>query len=313
MAGPVRRTAAPPAAVAEGVNFGDLNFYIAGGGLPEGDYALFFTVQMYQWKKQTGQLVGEPTLSVVVDCYPLSDPTEEAKLVQPYGMGRKAHLSFAPNPDTGKGVVAIPGGPASNCNNMTNWAVFLKSLYDSGLPPGIFTNDLTVLDGIHAHLVHIPEPAERKGFASATAEVTADERNKTIAVVSEIKEDGKPWEGTGGLPAAPAKGKAPAAKAPAKAPARAAAPAPAPVAEAPAENEDVETAAINAVSDVLTTSPNGCPKLVMRTTVFNKLGGTKSDMAQAVIDQYFGTDQALNALLGQVGYVLAAGGKIQPA
>ena len=58
MAGPVRRTATPPPAPAEGVNFGDLNFYVAGGGLPEGDYALFFTVQMYQWKKQTGQLVG---------------------------------------------------------------------------------------------------------------------------------------------------------------------------------------------------------------------------------------------------------------
>jgi hypothetical protein len=77
-------------------------------------------------------------------------------------------------------------------------------MYDCGLPEGIFTNDLSVLDGIHVHTQNILEPEDRKGFGSQTGEVAEERRSGLVPVVTEIKEDGKPWEGTGGIPEAAA-------------------------------------------------------------------------------------------------------------
>ena len=304
-----------PAPVA-GINFGSLDMYAAGGGLPDGDYILEdLTVQMYQAQTQGGISKGPQRLGVMITLRPLSEPTEENKRTQFYSMGGKADQSFAPNPETGKGLVAIPGAPATSLNNSTNWALFLKSMYDSGLPSGIFSNDLTVLDGVHVHMQNVPEPAERKGFASATSEATEERKAGTIAIVTEIKEDGKPWEGGGGL----SEVKAPAAKTTAKAvaPKPAAAkvkPAPAPVPEQSGD-EDVRSAAINGISTVLEKKPNGCPRLLLRTETFKIVKEAVSeDMAGAVISGFFeaGTEDALGGLLGELGYQLVSG-QIKPA
>jgi hypothetical protein len=223
-------------------------------------------------------------------------------------MGSKADQSFAPNPETGKGLVAIPGAIGQTLNHSTNWALFLKSMYDSGLPKGIFSNDLSVLDGVHVHLQNVPEPEERKGFAqSATGEAAGmpqDDRKRTIAIVTEIKDGGMPWEGGGGVPAAGATPTS--AKAPAKAPVKAATPAP--VAAETADTEDIHTAAIDGVTDVLTKKPNGCPRLALRTGTFNAIKSKHGeDMAANVINTYFeGADAAesLSNLLGELGYVI---------
>ena len=142
MALPQRRATAP-AAAPTGVNFGSLDFYVAGGGLPDGDYiAVDHSAMMYQAKNQQGVSKGPARLGVMITFQPSHDLTAEAQRTQFYSLGSNADKSFAPNPETGKGLVPIPGGPATTLNNQTNWAMYLKSMYDCGLPEGIFQNDL---------------------------------------------------------------------------------------------------------------------------------------------------------------------------
>jgi hypothetical protein len=302
------------------VNFGSLDLYVAGGGLPDGDYVISsFDVMMYQAKRQDGSSAGPARLGVMITCLPLSDPTEENKKTQFYSMGSKADQSFAPNPETGKGVVPIPGAKASTFNHSTNWALFLKSLHDSGLPDGIFTNDISVLDGIHVHMQNVPEPEERKGFQAATGEASDEnqQRKGTVAIVTEIKEDGKPWEGTGGVPETK-----PVAKKGAPTPAAKTAPkvahkvtpkaAPAPVEES--GDEDVKTAAINGISTVLERNPNGLPRIALRTETFKAVKESAGeDMAGSVISSFFeGPGSVLANLLGELGYAVV-GVQVKPA
>lgn len=315
---PVRRPAA--AAVDNRVNFGDPEFYTSGGGgIPEGRYALFFDAVVHQFTKQTGEAAGPEFLAVRVSAYALDDPAAEPKLGY-YSMGKKAILSFMPNvADEGKSLVPVPNGPATTVNNSTNWAVLKKSMHDTGLPEkGVFVNDLSVLDGVWVHMVNIPEPEERKGFGGAqTGEVQVERRNQTIAVVGEILEGGMPWEGGGGLPEAPvaAAPKAaarpatrPAPKAPAAAAARPAArPAPraaAPVVEeAEAVDDDLLVAAQNAVGAALLASPNGAGKTILKVNVFKESNKVNDGtVSQAILDTYFATDEALDSLLGPLGY-----------
>ncbi len=306
MATLIKKTAAPPTPT--GINFGNLDMYVAGGGIPDGDYiAKNHEVLMYQAKNAAGANQGPPRLGVMITFSPLSDPKPDNDRTQFYSMGSKADQSFAPNPETGKGLVAIPGAAGATLNHSTNWALYLKSLYDSSMTPGVFTNDLTPLDGMWVHVQNVPEPEERKGFAqSATGEAAGmpqEDRKRTIAIVTEIKEGGAPWDGGGGVPdaAAPAKTTAkPVATKPTTNKAT-----PAPAAET-SDTEDIHTAAIDGVSDVLTKKPNGCPRLALRTGTFNavkaKLG---EDVAGAVIQTYFeGDASALANLLGEVGYVV---------
>lgn len=302
-----RRAVAPPPAD-DGINFGDLSFYSGGFSLPEGDYALLFNVKMHDGFGTNKK--GPMRLGVMVDAHSLTDPSADVRQVF-YSMGSGADKSYAPNPETGKGLVAIPGGPGGGANNSTNWAILLKSLYDAGLPQGTFRNDLTVLDGIHVHMVLVPEPEERKGFQQATGEAGTEPRvDRKIPVVSEIKDDGKPWEGTGGIPAAGAKPKAAAKPAAKAAPAAAAKPAAQPAA---ATDDDVQTAAIDSVAAVLGGSPAGVLKAILKTKTFNHAKETfGDDMAQAVVDTYFSTDANLATVLDQLEYKIQ-GLKVVPA
>lgn len=301
MALPKKPAAAPAPA---GVNFGSADMYVAGGGLPEGDYVWTdLNVQIFEG---FGAVKGKPRLGVMITMQSLNDLTADPRQ-QFYSMGGSADKSFAPNPVTGKGLVAVPGGPGLTLNNQTNWAILRQSLMDSGLPEGVFTDDVSVLEGIWVHMHNQPAPEERKGFGNKMAEVQDDRKGPdNIAVVSEIKEDGKPWDGTGGLPeAAPAVTKvAPKAAGPVKVAPKAAAKA-APVA-APVD-EDVQSVAIAGVTSVLekAENANGCPKVRLRTGTFAAIKASHGDdMAQAVAEEYFATDDSLNALLGQLGYVV---------
>lgn len=301
----IQRRAAAQAAPS-GVSFGDLGFYAGGFSLPEGDYALEFDVRMHANTKQDGT-TGQQFLGVMMHCHPLTGGEAHEKFLS---MGGKSDQSFAPDPTTGKGLVAIPGGLGQNLSNKTNWALFLKSLYDCGLPQGIFTNDLTVLDGVHVHISNIPEPEERKSFASKTGEVEDSKPRgvNLIPIVTEIKEDGKPWEGSGGIPSAQPVKRGAASKA--VAPKRAVAPPP--PQETEGDGEEVMTAAINGITEVLEKNPNGTSKLMVRTGTFKAVSAAAgAEMAQAVSDQFFGSDEALNSLLGQLGYVVA-GMQVKP-
>ncbi len=307
MAAPVRRAAAP---TPSGVNFGDLGIYVAGGALPEGDYCIKdLYVQMYQAQTQAGVSRGPARLGVMITFCELADPATERK--QFYSMGSNADKSFAANP-TGKGLVPVPGGAGTTLNESTNWAIFLKSLYDSGLPQGIFMDDLSVLDGTWVHISNVPEPEERKGYRqSQTGEAAADQTQgpKTIAVVTEIKDDGKPWEGTGGVPEVQqgkvngqrvgtvATQRTQTASVPSKA---------ATVTTASPSDDDLESVALGAITGVLEKNPAGVGKLILRTSTFKALS-SKPEQAQQVISTYFATDDALNGILGMLGYSLQAG------
>lgn len=289
-------------AVQEGapVSFGDLGSYTAGGSIPEGDYILKdFNLQMYQAEKKDGTKAGAARLGVMITLATIAKPDED--LTKFLSLGSKAHESFAAAAD-GKSIIPVPGGPGGSLNISTNWAIFLKSMYDCGLPQGYFTTDLSVLDGCHVHLANVPEPEERKGFqtAAATGEAAAEERKpQTTVIVTEFKDGGKPWEGP--VAAAP-KGKA--------APAKAAAPAPA-AEEAPAD--DVETEAITAISSVLAKfEEEGKPltKLLLRTSTYAAISNKK--VANAVTNAYFTKDEHLNGILEQLGYKLV-GSAVKPA
>src|SRR4051812_400921 len=104
-----------PAPVSTGVNFGSLDFYVAGGGLPEGDYCwTSLDVKQHQaTDRTTGVARGESRLGVIITLQPLHDLSPEATREQFYSFGTGADKSYAPNPETGKGIVAIPGGPAA--------------------------------------------------------------------------------------------------------------------------------------------------------------------------------------------------------
>lgn len=304
----VQKNTAPPV---EGAMFGDLGFY--GGGsftIPEGDYvASNHSVVVFRPEEKQGRATPQPRLGVMITFKSRTDPESEAK-EQFYSMGSSAMLSWAPHPETGKGLVPVAGGPGAPLPSSTNWGLYLKSLYDSGLDPGVFTNDLSVLDGMWVHIHHMLEPEERKGFASKTGEAAPQQRTtpNKIAVVSLIEEDGKPWEGTGGdvTPAAPAKA-APktavkagpvAVKTAPKAAAR-----PAPVPE-PAESDDdaLKSAAVSGLGEVLASTPPTMTRLKLRTELFKNLSKADADTAKGVIDTFFANDDALNSILGDVGY-----------
>lgn len=307
----VTKKAIPPVEVA-GINFGDPEMYSGGGGIPPGKYALEFTVQMFQGQDKQGVSKFAARLGVMVKAHSLTDPdhTGDKAYTQFYSMGTDAHKSFAPNAETGKGLVVVPGGGAVTLPRLTNWNVFLDQMYNAGLPQGVFSNDISALDGLHAVLAHIDEPDERKSFTGGAMGASAEPKGKkTIAVVSEILDDGKPWEGTGGIPdgtAASAKvnGKAPAGPVAVKKTASA-------PAQAQTDEADVLTAAQSAATTVISgndpqtkkSNAGGMLHLKFRTGTFSAVKKTYGDdMAQAVADQFFGSADATNVLLNALGY-----------
>lgn len=311
---PARKVAAP---ASSGVDFGSLASPIYTGGfvLPEGRYALFFDVILQQPRE--GSTFNKVRLGVDISAVPLDKPDAEP-FKQFLSMGSKAHESFAPSED-GKGLTPIVGGPG-NLTTKSNWNLFRDSMYNAGLPVGVFTDSLTTLDGIWVQTGLMAEPEERKGYAASnTGEAQQEQRsgNNKIPVVVEILDGGKPWEGTGGMPDAPA---APAKKAaaPKAAPAAVrtapkAAPAAAPAGDA-GDEEAVKMAAVNAIGGVLSDAKYAatCPRLILKTGVFKAVTETDGkEMAQAVTNAFFTDDDSLTALLGEIGYTLV-GNAVKP-
>jgi len=296
----IQRKAAAPAV--EGFNFGDLNNYSGGFELAPGKYIWTdLTVRMHKWEKSK----DPARLGVVVTLAPLTDPDNPLPDPLFYSFGSSADKSFVPS-ENGKGIVPIPGAPASRLNNQTNWMVMLQSLYNSGLPQGILSNDFSVLEGVWVNMDNVDEPEESKGFQSATAEVATARQSKRIAVVTEILDGGRPWEGGGGYPT----GK-PAAKAngaPAKvAPKATAKPAPAP--ESTEGAVDVRQAALDGMNSVMEKNLKGCSSSMLRTGTYAAVKSASDETtADAVISEIFDAGEAsINELLAVVGYRVAAG------
>lgn len=324
-------------AAMQAVNFLDIESYVSGGGLPPGMHALFFDVQNFKPEAKPGQPVranAEARLGVMVTAIDLNNVAEKPH-TQFMAFGKGLNKCYAPNADTGKGIVPIPGAPVIPFPASSNWGYFLKSMYDCGLPKGIASNDLSVLDGMWVETAQIDEPEERKSFrATNKAMSEADEPeikgSGKISVVLQFLEGGKPWEGGGGLPdgatlpvpavkgngsgkapVAPPARTVPAVKAAAGKPAvkaaagKAVAPKPV-VAAAPEQDEtELRDAAVQGVATVLGEAPDGLFKVKLRSGTFQAVTKAYSgEMAQSVLNTFFASDDALNGILGDVGYIV---------
>lgn len=311
-------TARTPVAAVGGVDFlsQTSTLYTGSFTLPAGRYALFFETLLQQPKE--GARFTNPRLGVELTAYNLDKPgAEPAK--QFLSMGSKAHESFAPSVD-GKGLEPIVGGSGS-VTSKSNWNLFRDSMYNAGLD-NVAVNDLSVLDGLWVETAQEPEPEERAGFKTATGEVDAAPKAAgKIPVVIAILDGGKPWEGGGGIPDAPAPAKVtkmqpkPATTAAKPAPGR---PAPAPAAAAGGDSDDAEAvkmAAVNAIGTVLSDERyvKGCPKLILKTGVFKAVEETEGKpMAQAVASAFFANDAQIKGILEEIGYTLN-GNKVEAA
>lgn len=300
----------------DGPNFGDLNFYSGGRMMPEGNYAIEFTIGMHAGTKSDGTPAGPERLGVFLNATPITesgeangDPLDPPHFIS---MGSKAHESWAPDPDTSKSLVAVPGGPGAGLSNKTNWFLFLKSIYDCGMPQGTLQNDLSAIDGIWVHVANVPEPEDRKNFRAQTGEAGGEERRGggMVPVVTEILEGGKPWDGSGGMPSEGAK--KPAAKgkaAPAAAPktngkAKAAPPA--------AADDSVREAASESITSILAENESGMKRTKLRMEVFKAVKKAHGDeMVQKVMDEVVGNDDALSGVLEELGFTLS-GQDIKP-
>lgn len=306
-----RQTAAGPAPVSFGKreDYSQSNF-----NTPDGKYALEFMVMMYTPRKANGSPVGPERLGVMVKAHSLTDTSAEVR-EQHYSMGKNAHKSFAPNPETGKGLVRVPDGAGVPLNPLSSWGFFHRSMIDCDpTSEDVFENDISVWDGVHVQLTQIPEPDEWKNMpktaVSEAAEAAGDKPKdgpRFISVVSEVI--AAPWvEGSGAgipeageAPTAPAK-PAPAGKAAPKPASKPATPPPAPESNGGSEEEVME-AAVAGMTVVLTDSPDGCPQLALRTKTFAHIKKAYSeDMANAVANTFFGTTEAINSILEQLGY-----------
>lgn len=295
-----KKTQAP---VQDGVNFLSYGLYVSGGGLPAGNY-WWEDCSLVLHNGFNPQKPQQTKLGVMIKLHDLQDLKGDVKPVF-YGLGTKAHLSFAPDP-TGKKLVPIPGAPACQFYDSTNFAVLLKSLIDCDpVIQTLATNDLSVFDGIWAHMEPVPEPESRKGFSqgATTGEATLEPRkDQTIPVVTNILDNGKPWEGTGGRPKGSITVTAPKVNG---APAVVAAP-------AASTDDDLKSAAISGLSVVLEKKPEGCTKLLGRVNAIKSITDTYgAEISTAVTAQYFDDEAAFSAVLGELGYTLS-GGTIKP-
>lgn len=92
---------------------------------------------------------------------------------------------FLPGQD---GRELVPVGAATNLNKSSNFFILMNGLINAGFPENKVDNDISVLEGLYAYWIGVPEP-KRVGLAR-TAE--QDARVRVIPVPSQIHR--LPWE-----------------------------------------------------------------------------------------------------------------------
>ncbi len=286
------------------VPFLRLDTYTTGAGLPDGDYLwVDLSVLMHTPTKKDGTVVGPPKLAVRVTMDPPNGAqTVEERKDHVYGMGTKAHLAFQPDPETAKRIIPIPGAPAANIYESSNFHLLLKSLYDSGMPADYVLDDLRALEGITVHIHNIDEPAERAGFKTQNQTEVQDAPRKPnkIPVVSQIIK--APWLGNMAAP----KPVAPVAHVSLAAPAPVALPVNgAPVVSTEPAMDD-ESTVVQTIITLLDAAPNkSTNKLSLQTGAFRILKAHPN--CQAMMNTYFSNNDNLTALLSQLGFGMDKG------
>lgn len=169
--------------------------FVEGGGLIDDVDATFksCTFEMFDYN---GKADPAPALKLVLD-------VAGDEMTQYYSMGTAK--DWIPSED-GKQLLSV--GSATSIRLSSNGGILLKSLVDSGFPGDKLGDDISILDGLQAHMIQVPEPQRSLKKTKEQQEKEAKFGPKTILVVSAINR--LPWEKAtpaGGKKAAPAGGK----------------------------------------------------------------------------------------------------------
>jgi hypothetical protein len=119
-------------------------------------------------------------------------PAIHAAMETPEGESAEQYWSMGSSKDwmpSEDGTMLDPVGTASQLRQGSNGMIFLEQLISSGFPKDRLGDDISVLDGLQAHVIRIPAPA-RPGIKKKEG----DDREQTILVVDEILQ--LPWEAT---------------------------------------------------------------------------------------------------------------------
>lgn len=160
----------------EGVSLNPEDF-IEGGGLID-DVDVIFAENLFEMFDYGGKAdTPAPCLKIALEVADVDDPVE-----QYYSMG--SANDWIPSED-GTQLVAV--GKATNIRATSNGGIFLKSLLDAGFPAEDLGDDITVLDGLQAHMIQVPAP-KRTGLKKTKDQEAREERfgPPMILVVSEI-------------------------------------------------------------------------------------------------------------------------------
>jgi len=157
----------------------DPNDFVEGGGLID-DVDVTFKECVFDMFDYNGKVVpGVPSLKIDM----VMEDDEEA--TQYYSMG--SANDWIPSED-GSQLMAV--GKASSIRMTTNGGIFLKSLIDAGFPVDKLGDDITVLDGMQAHVIRVPAP-KRPGLKKQERS-DGKKFEETILIVGEILT--LPWE-----------------------------------------------------------------------------------------------------------------------
>lgn len=178
---------------------------------------------------------------------------------------------WAPD-DAEKELVSV--GSASSIKTNANGSILLKSLVDAGYPEDKLGADISVLDGLIAHMTQVAAP-KRSGLVKAERE-DGKKFDDTILIVENIESMPGAKKAAKGKPAA----KKPAAKKPAKKK-----PAPAAIEE---EDSDVAAEAIEYVIGAIAEAGEGVPKKTLTTAAFQNLADNPN--RQAIVQLIFADD-----------------------
>lgn len=210
--------------------------FVEGGGLID-DVDVTFTGCSFEQFDYNGKASPVPALKLELEAADIS-------VTQYYSMG--ALKDWMPSED---GTQLLSVGSATSIRMSSNGGILLKSLVDAGFPADKLGDDISVLVGLQAHMIQVPEPGRSMKKTKEQEEKEAKFGPKTILVVSAVNK--LPWE-----KATPAGGKKTATKAkpkPKAAPKKTTTKA-APAADAAAEDSDVESKATEVIMEILAES-----------------------------------------------------------
>lgn len=212
--------------------------FVEGGGLID-DVDVTLTGCSFEQFDYNGKASPVPALKLEIEAADIS-------VTQYYSMG--ALKDWMPSED-GNQLLSV--GSATSIRMSSNGGILLKSLVDAGFPADKLGDDISVLVGLQAHMIQVPEPGRSMKKTKEQEEKEAKYGPKTILVVSAVNK--LPWE-----KATPAGGKKTATKAKPK-PKKAAPKKTAPKKEEPADDgvaeaSDVEAKATEVIMEILAES-----------------------------------------------------------